>query len=356
MTQPTDALALAKTTSAAHDPHHELRSDFTQWVQLILIAPFGEDEAQMQRFRADAAALAQQWGHNGTPDQQLLWAQLSDAARGWIEDPDTTYAEYDRLTAAKSADVDGDDTKLRNLRQAGEVTGRIDAHIAGSGQDGARWRPPRPERGPTRQRTSLLDRALGGRGPDISLAEVDEILIKTDQLLAAEEALGDFDGNSPAPARPGQRFAPSTSGRGGDIGRAVETIRMLRELQNLTAEHARESENWPANRDHDQHHIARLDSLLSAARTLRADAAAAGIPISDLEAVYHAGRDGTSWDERPGVTSRPMPTQNGRDGSAISDAVTAAIPDLETGEWPAHASDIDTPTPSNPETGPALDA
>lgn len=132
MTQPTDALTLAKTTSAAHDPHHELRNDFTQWVQLMLIAPFGEDEAQMQRFRADAAALAQQWGHNGTPDQQLLWAQLSDAARGWIEDPDTTYAEYDRLTAAKSADVAaGDDTRLRNLRQAGEVTGRIDAHIAG---------------------------------------------------------------------------------------------------------------------------------------------------------------------------------------------------------------------------------
>lgn len=326
---------------AATSAEAELRADFTRYYQLREIAPHGETPAQQREFTAQADALAARWGRHESPEHRTLWAQLQAAVAGWEARPESTRAAFDRITQAKAdGDLGVDPVVWRNLHQAAEITGHIEPVVSGSEQDGARWRPPDRSRGQEADRASLLDRALGGRAPGpASLAEVDAIIAETDQLLDAEEAVGDLD-----------------TGRD---ERAARQNAALRQLQDSTAEHTRLAEAWPGSPEQDQAHIARLESLLDAARAARIAAAVAGVPAADIEAVYHAGRDGSYWHQQPGNPQAPSTPDGGpaatayqgldlppplgqivpaepstaAGGAEIDEAIGAALPEAGVGEW-----------------------
>ncbi|MEV6140496.1 hypothetical protein AB0L63_31540 [Nocardia sp. NPDC051990] len=329
-----------------------IRADFTRYYQLRLVAPFAETPGQKQEFTTQADDLAARWGRHSSIEHRRQWEQLQAAVSGWELRPEATRAAYTRIDQAKSAGQLGVDALVwRNLRQAAEVTGHIETTITGSDQDGARWRPPEDSAGRDVERSDLLERALGGRGPELrTLAEVDAIIAETDELLAAEEELGDLD-------------------TGADE-RAARQRAALRRLQDLTAKHAWLSEHWDGSPEQDQTYIARLESLLAAARTARCDAADAGAPPADIEAAYRAGRDGTYRHEHTGDAQLEPNTQpehnlavydseaegfaNPRDGlpnndrgggAAIDDATAAALPGTDFAEWPT-ADDFD----ENPAT------
>ncbi|WP_433194555.1 hypothetical protein ACQP1G_38280 [Nocardia sp. CA-107356] len=325
---------------AADRTEAQIRADFTRYYQLRLFAPFAETPEQKQEFTTWADELAAQWGRNESIEHRRQWEQLQAAVSGWELRPEATRAAYTRIDQAKAAGELGVDARVwRNLRQAAEVTGHIETTITGSDQDGARWRAPDHSAELDPERTSLLDRALGGRGPELaSLAEVDAIIAETDQLLAAEEELGDRD-------------------TGADE-RAARQREILRRLQDLTAEHAWLSERWDGSPEQDQAHIARLESLLAEARSARVDAADAGVPSADIEAAYQAGRDGTYRHAHIGNPLIEPNTAPQRDlsaaeavsdgfentgdglldtdrggGAAIDDATAAALPGAEFAEW-----------------------
>ncbi|WP_327100312.1 hypothetical protein OIE68_16980 [Nocardia vinacea] len=305
-----------------------------------MFAPFAETPEQKQEFTTQADELAAQWGRHESIEHRRQWEQLQAAVSGWELRPEATRAAYTRIDQAKAAGELGVDALVwRNLRQAAEVTGHIETTITGSDQDRVRWQPPEHSAERDAERTSLLDRALGGRGPELrTLAEVDAIIAETDELLAAEEELGDLD-------------------TGADE-RAARQRAALRRLQDLTAEHTWQSEHWDGSPEQDQAHIARLESLLAAARTARVDAADAGVASADIEAAIRAGRDGTYQHEHTGdpqLESNPQPERDpavseavadGFDntyhglantdrggGAAIDDATAAALPGAEFAEW-----------------------
>ncbi|MFI6779211.1 hypothetical protein [Nocardia sp. NPDC050412] len=330
----------------------QIRADFTRYYQLRLVAPFAETPEQKQEFTIQADQLAAQWGRHESIEHRRQWEQLQAAVSGWELRPEATRAAYSRIDQAKAAGELGVDALVwRNLRQAAEVTGHIETTTNGSDQDRARWQPPQHSAGRDAERTGLLDRALGGRGPELaSLTEVDAIIAETDQLLAAEEEFGDLD-------------------TGADE-RAARQREALRRLQDLTAEHAWLSEHWDGSPEHDQAHIARLESLLAEARSARVDAADTGVLPADIEAAYRAGRDGTYRHEHAGAPLIDPNTQlqrdlavpesladgfeNARDGllrtdrgggAAIDDATTAALPGAEFAEWgPADGVEEDLAT------------
>ncbi|MEV6338749.1 hypothetical protein AB0M12_29005 [Nocardia vinacea] len=330
---------------AADHTEAQIRADFTRYYQLRLVAPFAETPEQQQEFTTQADELAARWGRHSSPGNRTQWDQLQAAVAGWEHRPEATRAAYDHIDRAKTTGEIGVDAVVwRNLRQAAEVTGHIETRITGSDQDGARWRPSEAGAGQDTKRTSLLDRALGGRGPELAdLAEIDAIIAETDQLLAAEEELGDLDtGAEERTAR--QRAA-------------------LRQLQDLTAEHTWLAERWDGSPEQDQAHIARLESLLAAARTARVDAVDAGVAPADIEAAYRAGRDGTyrheltgaprlenhrqpveerdhaaskTAEEAEGIENRSSGRLARADrggGAAIDDATAAALPSADFAEW-----------------------
>ncbi|WP_433709696.1 hypothetical protein ACQP2U_24865 [Nocardia sp. CA-084685] len=311
---------------AADQTEAQIRADFTRYYQLRLFAPFAETPEQKQEFTTQADQLAAQWGRHESIEHRRQWEQLQAAVSGWELRPEATRAAYTQIDQAKAAGELGvDEVVWRNLRQAAEVTGHVETTINGSNQDGVRWRPPDHSAGHDAEHTSLLDRALGGRGPELaSLAEVDAIIAETDQLLAAEEELGDLD-------------------TGADE-RAARQHAALRRLQDLAAEHAWLSQRWDGTPEQDQAHIARLESLLAEARTARVDAADAGVPPDDIEAAYRAGRDGT-LSQRVLPVSEPvhegienfsrdgLPRTDRGGGAAIDDATTAALPGADFAEW-----------------------
>ncbi|WP_433678323.1 hypothetical protein [Nocardia sp. CA-119907] len=328
---------------AADGTEAQIRADFTRYYQLREIAPHGETPAQQAEFTAQADGLAARWGRHESVERRTLWAQLQAAVAGWEARPGSTRLAYDRITQSiADGDLEVDAVVWRNLRQAAEITGHIETSIAGFDQDGASWIPPEHTHGRETERASLLERALGGRAPVLTgLAEVEEIIAETDQLLDAEEAAGDLD-----------------TGRDEHLARQRAA---LRQLQDSTAEHTRLSETWPDSPGQDQAHIARLESLLDAARTARVDAALARTPTADIEAVYHAGRDGTYWHDNPGNPQAPStpagvpeatadqelnlppalgdsaPPEPSTDpgGAEIDQAIVAALPEAEVGEWSA---------------------
>ncbi|MEU2032570.1 hypothetical protein [Nocardia amamiensis] len=345
---------------AADSTEAQLRADFTRYYQLREIAPHGETPEQQREFTAQADALAARWGRHESPEHRTLWAQLQAAVAGWEARPESTRAAYDRITQAKAdGDLDLDPVVERNLRQAAEITGHAEPVVNGSEQDGARWRPLDGALGQEADRASLLDRALGGRAPGLaSLAEVDAIIAETGQLLEAEEAAGDRD-------------------TGGDE-RAARQRAALRQLQDSTAEHTRLADAWPGAPEQDQAHLARLESLLAAARAARVDAAVAGVPAADIEAVYHAGRDGSYWHQQPGNSQAPstggpaatayqgldLPPPLGEmaaaepstapGGAEIDEAIGAALPEAHLGDW--SPTDGGEEPHAAPTPGPDLDA
>uniref|UniRef100_UPI00245868B6 hypothetical protein n=1 Tax=Nocardia farcinica TaxID=37329 RepID=UPI00245868B6 len=181
--------------------------------------------------------------------------------------------------------------------------------------------------GTAADRANVLDRALGGRGPDIgSLAEIDAIIAATDELLEAEERDGDRD-------------------TGADE-RAVTRQNALRQVQDLTAEHTHTSERFTGIRSHDQNLIDHLDGLLARTRLARSAAEQAGASPEQVHTAYLAGRDGTYYHS----TSPPEPASEHEQAepdavAQIDAAVTAAIGEQAeegiTADFePAHELDI----------------
>ncbi|SUE28932.1 Uncharacterised protein [Nocardia farcinica] len=391
---------------AADSTEARLRADFTRHYQLRLVGPYAESAAQQQQFRSQADALAALWDRHDNPEQRRLWTQLQAAVSGWELRPQTTRAAFDRITQAKAAgDLPVSSVVWRNLRQAAEITGHLETTITGSQQDAARWQPREHTPGVQAEHTSVLDRALGGRGPDLDLADVDAIIAETEQLLAAEEELGDLDtgADEHTDLLPEHvRSAPVAYTYREEADTEARQIAALRQLQDLTAEHTKLADHWDGPPEHDHAQIVRLETLLDAARTAHRAAADAGAATSDIEAAYRTGRDGTYWHQQPGVprlgriarlleerdrataeadtlreavdalraqlpepqpetatapANFPGPTEPDhepdRAGAEIDDAIDAALPDPDIGHWSAAQIQHD---PDPHRSGPAVDA
>ncbi|MEU2258115.1 hypothetical protein ABZ540_33635 [Nocardia xishanensis] len=328
---------------AASSLEAEVRADYSLYYQLRLIAPHSETPEQKRELTIRADELAAKHGRHESPQARTLWGQMQAAISGWEIRPETTRQLFNRLDQAQAAgDLPVDEMVWRNLRQAAELTGHLETTVTGSRQDGARWQPPQRSVDREAHRATAFDRALGGRGPELDLADIDVVIAETDRLLAIEEQAGDLDRGehehtSLLPER--LRSAPVA-----DTGIRVDTeletrqLTALRELQDLTAEHARLVENWDGSPEHDQAQIARLESLLDAARTARINAADAGVPLAEIDAAYLAGRDGHYWHQQPGPQ---LPDRDGQltqadplpGGAEIEAAIEAAMPAGSVADW-----------------------
>ncbi|WP_216917770.1 pyrimidine dimer DNA glycosylase/endonuclease V [Nocardia noduli] len=283
---------------AADEREARLRADFALYHYLSEIAPFGETPEQIAEFTEQARLLSQRWADPGDVEAHDLWTQLDAATRAWQAHPETTRAAYDRVAAAHAdGDEVVDDLTLRSMAQAAVLTGRIEPDITGSVQDMARSRPQDRANVIELRPNSAVDRTLGGRGPEVSLAEIDAIIATTDELLDAEELHGDLD-------------------TGADQ-RAVERAAALRKVQDLSAEHTRTSERFAGVTSHDLDLIERLEDLLAQTREARSDAALAGADQEQIDRAYLAGRDGTYAH----ATTEPDPA-----AAHIDAAVAAALP------------------------------
>ncbi|TLG08729.1 hypothetical protein FEK35_17480 [Nocardia cyriacigeorgica] len=329
-TTSTSAADLAATEAA-------LRHDFTRAHNLRMIAPHAESPEQARVFLDQAAALAAHWTRD--PESNGLWHELEAAVGAWDARPQSTATAFRRLSQAHAAgDLPIDDRRWRTLTQAAELTGHHDPTTTGSGQDSARWRPE-PGIELHSSTASLLDRALGGRAPEpVSLDEVDAVIAETDRLLELEHEVGDRDTGADEHASllpPELRAAPAADAEG-------RRTAALGQLQNLTAEHQRLAGEWDGPPVEVDTLVTRLDSLLEAARTARRDAAEAGASATDIEAAYHAGRDGHYWqpdhhapaahgdDTQPG----PSAVVADADGATIHALLTAAVSsDAEPQAW-----------------------
>ncbi|WP_109527695.1 phytochrome family protein [Nocardia aurea] len=319
-TQPESTTDPAYYHDAADPREAELRADFTRFHQLRLIAPFGETPDQVTEFMNQAHDLAAKWRNAGHAEQRL-WTQLDAASATFQSRPVTAVGAYGTLAQARAAgDPTVDELTWRTLRQAAQITGRIEPGINGSTQDGARSRPQDRSAGRTADPASVLDRALGGRGPEItSLAEVDAIIAATDDLLAAEEHHGDRDT--------------------GAVEREVTQRAALRRVQDLTAEHTRTSERFAGVVSHDQDLLGRLEDLLGQVRDARIEAATAGATQPDIDAAYIAGRDGTYTHHN---TTETVAVNDTNLTSGVDAAIAAAMTDLDqVGEQPSSDADTD---------------
>ncbi|MET7772076.1 hypothetical protein [Nocardia sp. NPDC005366] len=259
---------------AADEREARLRADFALYHYLNEIAPFGETPDQVAEFTAQAQMLSQRWTGSGDVDAHDLWTQLDAATGAWTARPETTRAVYSGVAAAHaSGDQVVDDLTLRSMRQAAVLTGRIEPDITGSVQDSARSRPQDRAKVIELRPGSAVDRALGGRGPEVSMAEIDALIATTDELLDAEELVGDLDT--------------------GTDQRAIERASALRRVQDLSAAHTRTSERFAGVPSHDQDLIEHLEDLLVQARDARSDATLAGADQEQIDRAYLAGRDGT---------------------------------------------------------------
>lgn len=281
---------------AADEREARLRADFAVHHYLSEIAPFGETPEQVAELTEQARLLSQRWTDPGDVDAHELWTQLEAATHAWQAHPETTRTAYARVAAAHAGgDEIVDDLTLRSMRQAAVLTGRIEPDITGSTQDSVRSRPQDRANVIELRPNSAVDRTLGGRGPEVSMAEIDAIIATTNELLDAEERVGDLD-------------------TGADQ-RAVDRQTALRRVQDLSAEHTRTSERFAGVTSHDLDLIARLADLLDQTREARTDAALAGADPEQIHRAYLAGRDGTYAH----ATSEPDPA------AGIDAAVAAAI-------------------------------
>ncbi|MGW4368073.1 hypothetical protein ACWEKT_20760 [Nocardia takedensis] len=291
---------------AADEREAHLRADFARYHYLNEIAPYGETPEQIAELTAQARTLSQRWTGSGDATEFGLWTQLDSTTAAWQARPETTRAAYQRLTQAHAAgDQLADQLTWRTLHQAAVLTGRVEPGITGSVQDSARSRPQDRAKVIELRPTNAADRALGGRGPEVSMDEIGAIIAATDALLDAAELHGDRDT--------------------GVDQREVRRQATLRRVQDLSAEYASTSTRFTGVVNHDQALIERLDGLLGQTRVARAEAFRAGATHDQIDLAYVAGRDGTYAH----ASIEPDPT----DADRIDAAVSAAIP----------ADPIDTP-------------
>ncbi|WP_280188995.1 hypothetical protein [Nocardia gipuzkoensis] len=293
----------------ADEREAQLRADFARYHYLREIAPYGETPDQIAELTAQAQMLSKRWTDPGDAEARALWTQLDASTAAWQARPETTRAAYDRLAQAHATgDQRVDHLTWPTLRHTAILTGRIEPGITGSVQDSARSRPQDRAKVIELRPTSRVDRALGGRGPDISLKEVDALIASTDELLDAEERQGDLD-------------------TGADQ-RSVERQAALRRVQDLSAEHTRTSTRFAGVPSHDQDLIERLDELLAQTRDARAEAARAGATQDQIDLAYLAGRDGTYAH----TTTEPDATAADRIDAAVSAAISADPVDTPSAE------------------------
>ncbi len=307
---------------AASPREAKLRADFTRYHYLREIAPYGETPAEIADLTSQAEALDSQWRGSGPPEQRQLWSQLDAATAVWRARPETTRAQYFRLAQAKAAgDLPVDDLVWRTLSQAAVITGRIEPGITGSVQDGARSRPQDRALGVHADPANLLDRALGGRGPEIvSMDEIDAIIAATDALLDTEELHGDLDT--------------------GTDERAVARASALRQVQDLTAEHTHASAQFTGISSQDQNLIARLDDLLAQTRDARSTAERSGATPEQTHIAYLAGREGSYFhDTTLTDASREPEWTESEPADRIDAAVAAAIGEQQLGHGSVPESD-----------------
>ncbi|MBF6320382.1 hypothetical protein IU453_26890 [Nocardia cyriacigeorgica] len=350
-TTSTSAGDLAATEAA-------LRRDFTRAHNLRMIAPHAESPEQTRVFLDQAAALSAQW--SSAPDSRGLWHELEAAVGAWEARPETTAAAFRRLSQTHAAgDLPIGDRQWRTLTQAAELTGHHEPATIGSGQDSARWQP-QPNTELASSSSSVLDRALGGRAAEpVSLDEVDAVIAETNRLLELEDHLGDRDtgADEHASLLPPELRATSAAGVEGRRTAA------LGQLQNLTAEHQRLAGEWDGPAEEVDTLVARLDSLLEAARAARRDAVEAGASATDIESAYRAGRDGHYQQPHPnhqptavdGTQPGPAAATAGADGTEMHALVDAAVGgDTEPQTWPVEDSPGTAPEPAT--TAPVVGA
>ncbi|WP_216916746.1 hypothetical protein [Nocardia noduli] len=329
-TEPESTTDPAYYRDAADPREAQLRADFTRFHQLRLIAPFGETPDQVTEFMNQAHGLAAKWRDAGKAEKRL-WTQLDAASATFESRPTTAIAAYGKLAQARAnGDPTVDELTWRTLLQAAVITGRIEPGISGSIPSGARSRPQDRSLGRAPDPNSALDRALGGRGPEIAdVTEVDAIINAANELLTTEADPGTTE-------------------------REVAQMAALRQVQDLTAEHTRTSERFAGVSSHDQDLLERLEDLLGRARTARVDAATFGASQADIDAAYLAGRDGTS---SPRAASEQVGVNDADAGSEVDAAVAAAMtdPDPAGGQYRFDADADPTQEPgADPDLGVAV--
>ncbi|MEV0768525.1 hypothetical protein [Nocardia salmonicida] len=387
---------------AADSSEAQLRADFAAYHQLRQIAPYGETTHEIVEHTARAHNIARQWERHSTPEHRQLWQRLTTAVQSWTTNPEAARGDFGRIQQSVidgAADLDPE--TVRTQRQAAELTGHMEPVSDQSAQDGARWRPRHlsvvTNTDPGRRPDNAADRALGGRSAtDLSLAEVDAIIQGTDELLDAEEAVGDLDTGADAvtaliPA--GQRNAPVTYDYSESFAQHSTQLAAVRRLQDVTAEHLRLAGQFDGTTEGAEVLIARMETLMAAARDARRDASAAGAHPEEIVGAYRAGLEGRYWSQQPGApriaqldqaiaerdhalveldamraalgidnnqalalaagsensslsasTSLGSPPDPG--GALIADAVAAAVPDTDhPAEWanPEHGGVVDAP-------------
>ncbi|MFD3510081.1 hypothetical protein [Nocardia sp. NPDC058666] len=382
---------------AADHTEARLRADFAMYYQLRQVAPQAETPSRTVELTANAYDIARRWEHGASNEHRQLWQQLDAAVQSWNSNPESARVSFGRLQRSITAgEANLDSNHVRTLYQAAELTGHTEPVTTDSTQDGARWRPRHlsvvPDLGPTSPRSgSAADRALGGRSAELLPTDkIDALIAATDELLDAQERAGDLDTGADeltALIPASQRTAPITHDYSTDFAHHKAQIAALRRFQDLTAEHLRLAGEFDGTTEGGQSLIARMETLIDAARHARDHAVALGIPGEEITAAYHAGLEGTWWSQQPGaprlgqldqvITARDtalaeiqaMRTVLGADqapvsglavaagaettyspadpaGAVISGAVDAALPELDLdAQWatPAITGVIDAP-------------
>lgn len=294
---------------AADHVEAQLRADFATHHQLREIAAYGETPAQVVEYKARAHAIARQWQQDASPEHQQLWHDLASAVDAWTANPETARVEFGQLQQSfieGGAGVDA--STIRTQRQAAELTGHLEPVNDRSAQDGARWRPRHlsvvPDPGVEATHSdNFVDRALGGRAAvELSMAEVEAIINGSDELLAAEEALGDIDiGDDeitallPAAQR-NAYLTPTVT-----VDQLPAQIGAVRRVQDLAAQHARLATEFDESPEGSQVRIDQLERLMDGARHARRAASLAGADHAEITAAYQAGLAGHYWSQQPGA-------------------------------------------------------
>ncbi|NKX91242.1 MULTISPECIES: hypothetical protein [Nocardia] len=294
---------------AADHVEAQLRADFATHHQLREIAAYGETPAQVVEYKARAHDIARQWQQSPVPEHQQLWHDLASAVDAWTANPETARVEFGQLQQSFIEGGAGiDASTIRTQRQAAELTGHLEPVNDRSTQDGARWRPRHlsvvPDPGVEAPHSdSFVDRALGGRAAvELSMAEVEAIINGSDELLAAEEALGDLDTGDdeitallPAAQR-NAYLTPTVT-----LDQLPAQIGAVRRVQDLAAQHARLATEFDESPEGSQVRIDQLERLMDGARHARRAAALAGADHAEITAAYQAGLAGHYWSQQPGA-------------------------------------------------------
>ncbi len=296
---------------AADRVEAQLRADFATYHQTREIAAYGETPAQIVELNARAHTIARQWQQDGTPEHQQLWQQLDTAVESWTANPEAARAEFGRLQQSFIEGGSGiEPNTVRTQRQAAELTGHLEPVHDLSAQDGARWRPRHlsvvPNTGAEATRSgNAADRALGGRSSEeLSLAEIDAIINSSDELLSAEETMGDLDTGEDAitallPAE--QRNAPFDHAFTTTLEQLPAQIAAVRRLQDLTAQHIRLATEFDGSSEGGQVLIGQMERLMDGAREANRDALSAGADPDEITGAYQAGLAGQFWSQQPGA-------------------------------------------------------